>query len=93
LVAENEKNIIGFLYAHIIDNDWCMIDNVAVLKSHRNKGIGTLLIDHFFNEAKEQKITYASLLTEENNAPLKSFWNSKGFEEDKSFIWYGRKIQ
>ncbi len=90
LVAEENKEILGFLFAKILSHHsggWCMLDNIAINKKFRNKGIGTLLLKRFYTKLKSKKIHYIQILEEEHHKKTRTFWKSKGFKETKHFIW------
>lgn len=38
ILAEQNSNIIGFMYCNIMSNHWAMIDNFYILSKFRNKG-------------------------------------------------------
>ena len=93
LVAESNKQVIGFLYAILIDKDWCMLDNVSVKKEFRNNGVGTLLIETFNRQMKKMKVTYISALVDRNYKEPHDFWKKQGFQEGTTYIWYGKDIK
>jgi N-acetylglutamate synthase-like GNAT family acetyltransferase len=96
LVAEKDKKIVGFLFAHLIHTcagGWAMLDNVAVHFSHRGQGIGTALLHTFYNELKKRKIHYVQILEEVHHKRTRKFWKSKGFKEQRHFIWADKIIK
>lgn len=93
LVAVLNKEIIGFLYARIISSDWCMLDDLAVDKIYQNHGVGSLLLNNFYTLLKKKKITYVQILEEIHHKKTRHFWRSKGFKEEKVFVWADKLIK
>ena len=96
LVAENDKKIIGFLYAKILFHragGWCMLDNLAVKKDERHKGVGTELLKQLYSKLKKRKINYVQVLEEEHHKKTRNFWSSRGFKETKKFIWAEKMLK
>jgi predicted N-acetyltransferase YhbS len=65
LVAEEMKEIVGFLYAKVIFHragGWCMLDNLAVEKDFREKGIAELLLKELYAHLRKNKISYIQIL-------------------------------
>lgn len=93
LVAENNGDFAGFLFAKIIDKDWCMLDNLVVETKFRNMGIGTHFIKYLLKFLKKRKIGYIQSLVEEDNKKLRKFWENEGFSPGKKFIWYDRILK
>ncbi len=92
LVAVSEKRVIGFLYAKIISKTWCMLDNLAVDKDYRNKGIGTLLLKEFYKILKKKKIHYLQILEDIHRKKTREFWKKNGFKEEKVFLWADKTL-
>ncbi len=87
IVAEDNEKFAGFLYAKIVSCDWCMLDNLAVDKQFRGLGIGKLLLERLYKEAKKRKVYFiAGLVNVVNNKGLKYFENN-GFKTGEKFIW------
>lgn len=73
LVAEVENKFAGFLYAEIIDKNWCRLDNMAVEKGCQRQGIGTKLLNELYKILKKRKIWYIQLLTKKNHKKTQKF--------------------
>jgi len=96
IVAEKEKQVVGFLYAHIIDTcagGWCMLDNIAVGKEFRKQGIGTALLNGLYHELKRRKVSYVQILEDAHRKKTKKFWKHKGFKAEKKFVWADRMLR
>ncbi len=90
LVAEDKKELIGFLFAKILSHHaggWCMLDNLAVEQKHRKKGVGTKLLRELYKRIKKKKIHYIQILEEEHHKKTRAFWKSKGYKETTHFVW------
>ena len=97
LVAEIDKNIIGYVNGYIVENsDIYYRDSVAYLdclcvdKASRKQGIGKKLIDEFSSIVKKKGTKYVKLNAFENNTPAVSLYKKEGFEEYS--IYYMKKI-
>lgn len=93
LVAEEHKQVIGFLYAKILTKDWCMIDNLAVKKNFQNMGVGNLLLNKLYSILNKRKITYIQGLIEINHKKSRKFWKDRGFKEGKIFVWVDKFLR
>lgn len=93
LVAEYNKQVIGFLYAKILTKDWCMIDNLAVEKEFQNEGVGTHLLNELYNILNNKKIAYLQCLIEINHKKTRKFWKDRGFKEGKTFVWVDKFLK
>ena len=93
LVAEIDKKVVGFLYAKIVSKIWCLLDNLVVNKKFRNHGIGTFLLNNFYEILKKNKISYVQILEDIHQKKTRKFWKEKGFKEEKIFVWADRVIK
>jgi len=93
LVAEKENKIIGFLYAKIVSKTWCILDNLAVEETYRGKGIGHMLLNHFYSILRANKISYLQVLEEIHHKKTREFWKKQGFKEEKVFVWADKSIK
>lgn len=87
LIAEFNKEILGFIYAKILTKDWCMLDNLVVDEKYREHGIGTILLNELYKILKKQKVSYVQILEEIHHKNTRNFWKDKGFKEEKVFVW------
>lgn len=87
LVAIISGNVAGFLYAKILSEDWCMLDNIAVDKKYQNHGIGSLLVNKLYEVLRKRKVDYIQILEEIHHKKTRKFWKDKGFREEKVFVW------
>ena len=55
------------------------ISRLIVKSTHRNKGIGGILIDYILNEVKQMGYTEASIGVDKNNLPALHLYRKKGF--------------
>lgn len=95
LVAVEDENIVGLIDGYIIDSIYYKekvgyLDHVCVDKKHRNKGIGTKLIEEFTKKMKTKNVAYLKLNAFENNTPAVNLYKKLGFEEYS--IYYMKKI-
>ncbi|MCK5562302.1 MAG: GNAT family N-acetyltransferase [Thermoplasmata archaeon] len=95
-VAEIETQLVGLIYftIHQIDDDllckqknWINIDEMAVQKNYRGKGIGKELLNFVENYAKQLKAGSIRLEVWENNEAAIYFYQSNGFKTKKYQRW------
>lgn len=55
------------------------ISRLIVKSTHRNKGIGGILIDYILNEVKQMGYTEASIGVDKDNLPALHLYRKKGF--------------
>lgn len=85
LVAIDNKNIVGFIvYTEILWDTFYLffINELAVKKSHRNKGIATQLLQAVENEAKKRGIPKIELIVNKTAIAL-HLYKKLGYRESK----------
>ena len=86
LVAENEKEIVGFLLAEKKMTPWleepriAHIHNFVVSENVRGLGIGKAMMDVFYRECAEQDIQEIKLGVFNKNKIAYNFYEKYGFE-------------
>jgi ribosomal protein S18 acetylase RimI-like enzyme len=95
-VSEIETQIVGLIYFtihQVLDDplckqkNWIYIEEMAVLKSYRGKGIGKELLDFVETYAKQVKAESIRLDVWENNEDAVYFYKSNGFQTKKYVMW------
>ncbi len=82
-ISEVDKKIVGTASLHIvnkINRKVGLIEDVAILPSHRGKGIGLKLIKHLLSIAKKRKV-YKVILN--SNKKNESFYHKIGFKTEQ----------
>lgn len=88
-IAKYQGNVVGYLLAFIsIRNEsafqhqktFLIIDQIAVLKQHRKKGIARKLLEQALLLAKENGIEEIELEYWENNSIARDFFSKNGFK-------------
>lgn len=78
-VAKDEKKTVGYASIHIIEKlnrKSCLIEDVVIQKSERDKGIGKKLIEFLIDFSKLKKCDKIILNSNESNIP---FYEKLGF--------------
>jgi ribosomal protein S18 acetylase RimI-like enzyme len=94
LIAEIDNQIIGVAITLLNDffkTDARLID-LYVLKSQRNKGIGSLIIKQLYKELIKRKITNLGLYSE-NNPKTINFYKKQGFQIGRLIRRCDKKIK
>ncbi len=80
IVAEREGEIIGLLVL-AIDDEACVIDNVAVDPAHRGTGVGRLLLERAEAEARAAGFESINLYTHEKLVESLELYRRIGYVE------------
>ena len=85
LLAEEENEIIGYIYGYIRSNNKIKIEIESYIESifiedrYRNKGIGRKLIETFINESKKRNVKYIIIENKYLNTIAKKLYSDMGF--------------
>ncbi|NLY21421.1 MAG: ribosomal protein S18-alanine N-acetyltransferase [Tissierellia bacterium] len=79
LVVEEDGKIIGYFGMWLI-MDEAHITNIAVRKSHRGKGIGSLLMEYGISYAEEKQLFGMTLEVRTTNAEAIGLYEKYGFQ-------------
>lgn len=78
--AEYDGKIVGFIeLSHETRNNRLRVSNIYIDENYRKMGIGSELMKHAINFAKERKIRALVLETQSCNYPAISFYMKCGF--------------
>ncbi len=80
LVAADENGVAGFLIAMCGVDEW-EIENVVVVSRRRQGGIGTALVRHLLDLARQAGIPVVLLEVRESNLPARRLYEKAGFSE------------
>ncbi len=80
LVAEYENTIVGYISCRLILGEG-YINNIAVTSSHRNKGIGKLLLSALIEQAALKNAEFLTLEVRRSNLPAQNLYRSFGFKD------------
>ncbi len=86
-VVEDESKIVGFLLGYIENypvrtiNPIAELENIFVIESYRNKGIGTELMQKFKEDAKKHGVKRLKVHLYAANEEAKNFYRKHGFQE------------
>ena len=89
LVAEDEKEIIGFLYIYekqldeVFLQKEAFIEAMYIRESYRKKGLGKLLINEAINWATKRKIVIIDIDVMSDNLKALNAYRKYGFQEIK----------
>lgn len=80
VTAMHEENILGYGGMHCSIDEF-YIDNIAVFRRHRNKGVGSAIINHLTEEAKRRGGKFISLEVRVSNKAV-GLYQQLGFLEE-----------
>lgn len=87
IVAEKEKNIIGYIIFNQILNE-AEIYKIVVSKDFRNKQIAFKIIDFLLNELKKSDVKKIFLEVRKSNIPAINLYKKCGFIDIREIIDY-----
>jgi len=79
LVIEDMGRIVGFLFGIMSSEVECRVLMLAVKKDHRNRGIGTMLLNRFLMEGANRGVHLISLEVRASNLSAIRFYQRLGF--------------
>ncbi len=79
LLFEEKDKVLGYVGLQIVLDEG-YITNVAVTENARKKGVGTALISHLKEVAKEKGLRFISLEVRESNLPAITLYKKQGFK-------------
>ena len=91
LVAEENKQIIGFIWAHFIQYGFFKygtIDELFVKKEFRGRGIGSALLKKAIKKLQNFKVKIILVGTEKENKEAIKLYKNIGFELGKRSLWF-----
>lgn len=89
IIAEEEKEILGFILFSIDGNGALVIELIALDKSSQGKGIGTKLIQSLVAYSMDNDILKIKVGTQIDNIQAMNFYAKKGFSfSSKSSIYH-----
>ncbi len=81
LVSVDEDRIVGYATAqYLTGNDVADIQNIAVVESHRGRGVGAELLDALVAWTVEKGASAVMLEVRDDNTAARSLYASRGFE-------------
>jgi ribosomal protein S18 acetylase RimI-like enzyme len=83
LLIKNNQTTVGYIIGNFMINAYhkiAYIDDLFILKEHRNKGLATRLIREFIKTAKKEKIKKAKLGVNSKNLNAINLYKNLGFK-------------
>ena len=81
VVADDEGQLVGYAIAqYLTSNDVADIQNIAVVESHRGRGIGAELLDGLVAWSVEHGASAIMLEVRDDNTVAQSLYASRGFD-------------
>ncbi len=89
LVAKENGEVIGTILAVICEmffgqcKSFMVVEDFVVDEMHRNKGIGTALMDQIESFARNRNCSYIMLITDSDRISSQNFYKSLGYKSDE----------
>jgi ribosomal-protein-alanine acetyltransferase len=80
VTVAHDSGVQGFIVAHDLGEE-IEIENIAVAKEHRRKGLGAALLSVVTREAESRGSTSLILEVRESNIAARNFYENHGFSE------------
>jgi len=90
-VAEEAGKIVGVILAGH-DGRRGFIYHLAVSVSHRNKGIGSVLVEHAMEALRREGIHKVALVVMSGNKTGNAFWEARGFTTREDLIYRNKSL-
>lgn len=86
LVAESGGTVVGMATAQTLISTAeggrvGFVEDVVVTREFRGQGIGSLMLEHLTNWAKEQKLKRLQLLADKENLPALAFYSGRTWKK------------
>jgi N-acetylglutamate synthase-like GNAT family acetyltransferase len=101
VVAEKDNALVGCIgfgcYEHLVfPGRCCNIDTLIIEQNHRGMGIGTVLVQHAENYARENKCVTVELVTPNHrkDSGTHKFYQGLGFKthDEQDYTYLAKKI-
>lgn len=93
LVAEEDKDIVGFLLAEVFDvTQLSVLTYLVVLPEHRKQKIGEKLMECYLDKCKKRKTKLISLFAPKFNEKTLSFYKKLGFKRDREYVLFSKDL-
>jgi len=89
--AEEAGEVVGVILAGH-DGRRGFIYHLAVSVSHRNKGIGSMLVEHAMEALKQEGIHKVALVVMAGNETGNAFWEARGFTTREDLIYRNKNL-
>jgi len=89
LLQDNDGEIVACGMC-VLERDYIGLFDIVTANKHRNKGLGTILIQNILHWGKENGANYAYLQVMLNNEPALKLYSKMGFKEVYQY-WYRSK--
>ena len=91
-IAEQDGEVVGMAGLHFyissVQGGYAgVVEDVVVAKEHSGKGIGTKLLNHIDNFARDKGVERLQLMVADDNTSAKSVYNTHNWHETK-YIGY-----
>ena len=91
LIAEDNKDIIGFIIANYNPNfKKAIIENIFVKPEFKDRDIGKRLLKFLLDKLKKIKCEYVCALVDTNGKPAINFYLKEGFNKGMNCVWFDR---
>lgn len=80
LILEEDSQVLGFLIARAIGNEW-ELENIVVAATVQRRGLATQLIDELLNLASARHAATIFLEVRDSNLPARRLYEKRGFLE------------
>ena len=85
-VAEINNEIVGFIFACIMNTRWCVAQYFAVRPDFRGSDAYSKLGNWFTEKSKSKGVKYLILYAESENKKLVNFYKHFGFKAGDSYV-------
>ena len=92
IVAVVDEKVVGNIY--VVAEPWCaFIFRLAVRKSYRKSGIGSLLLKEAERKLAKTGVKWVSVFVDDNNSQLKKYYSKRQYEPAKCYRCMDKNLQ
>ena len=88
IVAEKDKNILGFIIVNLnVNFSKAIIENIFVKENFRGNNVGRLLLDHTLNKLSKKKCSYVCALVNSESKSSINWYIKNEFSKGIKCVW------
>jgi ribosomal protein S18 acetylase RimI-like enzyme len=88
-VCESDGMLVGALMADYHET-YSHLETLIVSKPVQQRGVGSLLFDHYEKDLEALKIPLVEVLTEADNTVMQKILEERGFGKGNTFVFYSK---
>ncbi len=89
IIAYEDKELVGFLIAHLLKGIRdSILNNIYVKPKYRKKGIASLLLKNYESNAKKRGMKFSAAMSQTENKKIRNFNEKHNYKRGHKFYFY-----